>query len=167
MPGATTRAWATAGDVRLAETSYWLAQPGNTEITHGDFQALWDSCERVAQDRHFRIARRDYRGGLLTTEPLVSRQWFEFWRSDGVRLRDVEEASLGPIRRTVYFQFARNPDGSYTATPKVVVEREARPDPSQITDDQNPGSYWYALRRDEPMELALGAAVRSRLERGR
>ncbi len=167
MPS-TTRPFATDVDPQLASPSYWLKQPATSETSFADFQKLWDSCESVAHDYLFRIERRDYRHGLLTTQPMISKQWFEPWRKDGPTNRDVQEASLGGIRRTVYFQFTQNLDGSYTVAPKVIVERESRPDPKfRLSDDVEHTSYWYALRRDEQMEIRMVAAIREKLGVGK
>ncbi len=161
----TTRPVATDIDAQLATPKYWLDQPATSETSYQDFQKLWDSCESVAYGYLLKIERRDYRHGLMTTKPEISKQWFEFWRKDGPTNRDVEEASLGGIRRTVYFQFTQNLDGSYTVAPKVIVERESiieakyrtSDDPNQVT------KYWYALRRDAQMEIRLVAAIREKL----
>lgn len=164
----TTRAWATDVPEEQAEAAYWLAKPANSEVTYNDFQKLWDTCESVAYDYLFRIARRDYRGGVLTTEPMLSKQWFELWRKDGPSFQDVREASLGGVRRTIYFQIARNPDGSFTAAPKVIVERQSKVDSRIIitddtTDPRLPHQYWYALRRDGEMEVRVVGALREKL----
>lgn len=162
---ATTRP-VTDADPRMAEAGYWLAQPATTEITHADFQALWDACERVARDHLFAISRRDFRAGLLSTEPMLSKQWFEVWRKDSVRVSDVEENSLGGVRRSIHFQFTPNPDGSYTVAPKVVVERHSTVEAKYRTDEaeEDYGSnYWYATRRDPAYEVRLADAIRDRL----
>jgi hypothetical protein len=66
----------------------------------------------------------------------------------------------------VYFQFASNPDGSFTVTPKVLVERQSKPSPNDMTgDDQTPTNYWYAIRRDAQMEVAIVSAIRVKLEK--
>jgi hypothetical protein len=156
----------TAIDPKLATKEYWLAQPVTTEVTYKDFTTLWNACEAVARDYFFAIDRRDYRAGLLSTEPLISKQYLEFWRKDAVTAKDVREDTVGGVRRTIYFQFAQNPDGSYTVAPKVLVERESRVDPKYRSPDSDlPSTYWYALRRDSNLEIALTSAVRERLDR--
>ncbi|MGA2498197.1 MAG: hypothetical protein ABSH20_10675 [Tepidisphaeraceae bacterium] len=182
----TTRPSATDIDPQLATSTYWLNQPATSETSFKEFQKLWDSCEAVAYGYLLKIDRRDYRHGLLTTQPMISKQWFEPWRKDAPTNRDVEEASLGGIRRTIYFQFTQNLDGSYTVAPKVVVERESRVDPKYLADASsnnynNPNTsntgtidsagqitvYWYALRRDAQMEIKLVAAIREKLDEGK
>lgn len=161
----TTHPFSTDIDPVKATANYWLDQPANSEMTFTDFQKLWDTCEAVSYDYLFKISRRDYRHGQLTTEPMLSKQWFELWRKDGPTGRDVEEASLGGIRRTIYFQFTQNLDGSYTVAPKVLVERESKIEPRYRPDlePDAPLSYWYALRRDAQMEIRLVTAIREKL----
>src|SRR5437868_57642 len=111
---------ATVIDPKLGTSEYWLAQPVNAEVALADFNTLWEGCEQVAHDFFFKIGRRNFRAGLLTTEPAISKQMLEFWRHDGDTEYDVKEASMAAIRRTIYFQFTKNSDGGYTVAPKVI-----------------------------------------------
>ena len=157
----------TVGDPATATPEYWLEQPATDTVTARDFTTLFDAAEQVAHNHHFRIDHRDYRSGRLTTHPLVSKQWFEPWRRDVATGGDVLEASLGPIRRKIHFEFTPNPDGTFTAAPKVLVERYSRVGPEYtyaFAARGEPTSYWYTLRRDEAMERKLTNALRSRLE---
>lgn len=171
MPGSAAAAppvrRATDVDPALADPAYHLAQPAVATVRHGDFTALWDAAEEVARTRLFAIDRRDYRGGRLTTQPMVSKQWFELWRRDAGTGSDVAEASLGPVRRTIHFEFAQDPaaaGGAYGVSPKVLVERQAVVEGRYVPElGERPGVYWYALRRDHAMEQDLAAALRARL----
>ena len=136
------------------------------EVTAADFHALWEASEAVAHDYLYQIDVRDYRRGLLKTDAVVSKQFFELWRKDAGKARDVIEDSAGPIRRTIYFYFARNADGSYTVSPKVLVERRSKVEAKyRVADEDVPATYWYALRRDTAMEEKVGADLRSKLKR--
>lgn len=167
-PGAATQpVRATDVDPATAEPQYWLRQPAVAQVKHADRDALWEAAEQTARRWMFRIDRRDYRGGLLTTEPMVSKQWFELWRKDAGGFDDVAEASLGPIRRSIHFEFTQEPNGTYSAAPKVLVERMSRVDErnvGMVARLDVPPVYWYALRRDEAMERELAEAMRSRLK---
>jgi hypothetical protein len=154
-------------DPQTAEPQYWLRQPAVAQVKHPDRDALWDAAEDTARRWTFTIDRRDHRGGLLTTEPMVSKQWFELWRKDAGTAGDVAEASLGPIRRSIHFEFTLEADGSHSVSPRVLVERMSRVDERNvglIAQFEVAPVYWYALRRDEVMEQKLADAVRSRLE---
>jgi hypothetical protein len=61
-----------------AEPEYWLAQPASAEVTADSFDTLFAASEAAAHRFWFPIDVRDYRRGLLKTEPVTSKQFFEF-----------------------------------------------------------------------------------------
>jgi hypothetical protein len=154
----------TAVDPQLAEKEYWLARPAVAEV-QGDFEPLWEASQQAAHDFLFRIDRRDQRSGLLTTEPMISKQWWELWRKDAGTFRDAQEATLSNIRRTIFFQFSKDGDNAYRVAPKVVVERESKVDPKYKEVIEGSDSYWYALRRDEVMEKKVASSIKKHLDR--
>lgn len=176
---------ATAGDPKSTLPTYWFDQPAFTEIRGRDFDALWNACQEVAKARGFVIDRTDYREGLLYTEPLVSKGYFEVWRNDVVDGHGLAQGTLATIRRTIRFAIRRQPDGSFVATPKVVVERYASIErritsAAQYHDifsirllDVNrereqtgaviPAEFWFAVGRDHPLERELGKDISRRI----
>lgn len=153
----------TALDPKLADPAYWLAQPGTASVSGTDFDTLWNAAEHIAMKWFFAIDQRNYRDGDLSTKPMVSKQFFEPWRKDAVTGRDVLESSMAATRRTIHFQFVKNGDGTYTVFPKVLVEREAVPEPKYRADPDLPVTYWYATRRDAAMEARLAEDLRKHL----
>jgi hypothetical protein len=191
-PTAPPAARAIDVDPELAEPIYWYHQPATASITHHDFDELWRAAEDAARAKMFTLDRRDYRSGILTTEPLVSSQFFEPWRRDTATAYDTTESSLATIRRTVRYEFTRNDDATFTVTPKVLVERrtvaeqritsvvmvrgafrrfqgrsEHRPygTPEADVGVYLPARYWYALRRDEALEAELAESIADRIAR--
>jgi len=180
---------ATAVDPVTATPRYWLNKPAPYHATAADYDLLWYACEGAARHALFRLDREDYRDGVIITYPLISRQVFEFWRPDTPDIDDALKSSLSTIRRTIRFDITSNADGTWTATPKVLVEHWAQaehrittafhyrsafgltPAETARTTAQDAGappppppSYWYATGRDDTMEKRLAAAVRDRLE---
>ena len=179
-----------ATDLNPATTqpSYWFDQPA-AKVLADDFDQLWGVCEETARDYLFDVDRRDYRGGVLTTEPLVSSQWFEFWRPDVRTIGASQESSLATMRRTVRFEFTRTPDGKFEVAPKVLVERNAvaetritsvvsyrgifalprkkdeRPYGTRESDVglALPSRYWYPTGRDTALESALLDSIQKKL----
>ena len=167
---------------KASPTTAQVAQ-ANT-VTASDFDRLWRACADVARDRQFVIDRQDYRGGVLTTEPLVSAQFFEPWRRDAITAEAVAESSLATIRRTIRFAFTRADDGTFTVVPQVIVERYSSAE-RRITNAmlyrnvfkrttatgtresdrgvQLPARYWYRIGNDEALAADLAEAVRRRL----
>ena len=172
-------------DDKQALPDYWWNQPAVVHVSSTDFHKLWDSCKGELYVRLFPVDREQYRDGLLTSEPVVSKQFFELWRTDAVNLHDVAESSLGTVRRTVHFEVSRQPDGSYDMVPKVLVERfesterrltainqyhESFSAPraySDVPDESGApaggSDYWYPIRRDTALEKDIADSIRKRL----
>ena len=173
-------------DPKQAQPAYWLDQPAVAHVNSPSFDALWDACRDAAKADGFLIDRTDYREGLMTTLPLVSKQAYEFWKSDTQSPHGLAQSTLGTMRRTVRFTLRRLDDGTYQATPKVLVERDsflqrritsvdqyqnvfsiqqvdiARE--TERTGESLPPEYWYSVGRDEDLEKRLAHAVRDRLQ---
>lgn len=153
-------------------------------VTAASFERLWEAAADVARDRMFTIDRRDFRGGVLTTEPLTSAQFFEPWRRDAITSEAVAESSLATIRRTLRFEFTAHDDGTFSVEPHVLVERYSAAERrltsammyrsafrkttatgTRETDRgvQLPARYWYRIGNDPALEADLAAAIRRRI----
>lgn len=182
-----TARFRTALPTESASPDYWVKRPAVAGVAHHDFDALWEACRRAVRSRSFAVDRADLRGGVMTTYPQVSKQLFEFWRNDVGSLPATMESTLGTVRRYVRIEVVRHEDGSYEASPKVVVERYAQSerrvtsvarysevfalDPAeQGTRERDrlgadlPPAYWYALGRDEVLERRIADDVRRDLK---
>ena len=171
-----------------AHPDYWYDQPAPAAVAAAEFQPLWDACAQAARDRLFAIDRQDYRDGVLTTQPMVSKQFFEVWRHDTPLVSDTWKNSLQTLRRTIRWEIVRKDDGSYLAHPKVLIERQSfagiritnaadyqstfaidtTVSGSRETDQGKtlPNSYWYAIGRDECLERDLAEDVEKLLNHG-
>jgi hypothetical protein len=180
-------------DLATTQPSYWLDQPTPpVALVHsGDFDLLWESAKDVARSYLFSIDREDFRAGLITTEPMVSKQIFEPWRPDTGTIGGAVENSLADIRRTLRFEVDRDDQtGTFTVTPKVLVERlavlERRitsvlqyrstvsgavvPSRYAIAREETPlwdlpPRYWYPVARDTEMEKQVAKRLRDRLNK--
>lgn len=182
---------ATAVALATTQPSYWLSQPAAAQVRADDFDAMWEACKSIARSYLFAIDREDFRAGLITTEPMISRQWWEFWRSDTGTLSDLMQNSTATVRRTLRFEVTRDQQAGFTITPKVLVERlavlerritsvaqyrqafagPAAPSRFAVARDEEPtldlpARYWYPVGRDVKMERQVAARLRGRLERG-
>lgn len=174
---------ATDIDPEKAKPDYWLNQPAVASVTSADFDKLFDASERSARKHYFTIDQADRRSGLIVSKPEITKQFFEFWRNDSGTARGTVDSSLATHRRTVRYEFTRNPDGTYTVAPKVLVERYTtdgrrvtvpamamngfippadESDPSYRHYPWNP-TYWYATGRDTELEKQLASSIESRL----
>jgi hypothetical protein len=170
---------------KLATPQYWYNQPPVASIQSADFQKLWNACAQTARNDLFEIDRNDFRLGLLTTYPVISKQFFEIWRSDSGNAHETLQNSLQTIRRTIRFELARGDDGTWVAHPKVLKEQLAHEErritayaqytyaftplvntPTRVINENQviPSSYWYAIGRDTEMEKELANSVREKLQ---
>ena len=172
-----------------ASPSYWYARPGVASARAPDFDRLAAACESAARDLLFPIDRVDFREGVVTTEPVVGGQWFEPWRREQQTVADVADSSLATTRRTIRFEFTRGGDGesgTYTVTPKVLVERESAAE-RRITSASDyrgffgggdafgtresdrgvliPSRYFYPVGRDAALERKLATMIERRVRR--
>jgi hypothetical protein len=179
---------ATEIDPATTQPSYWLDLAA-LSVSSRDFDRLWNVAQETARDFGFTPDRMDYRAGLMTTVPLTSGQWFELWRSDIRNFDDLAESSSATVRRTIRFEFNRQPDGTFKLFPKVLVERlsvmeqritsvvnyqgvfrrpirvRERPRGTRESDEGVllPGRYWYPTGRDQSLEAALIDALKKKL----
>ncbi len=185
---AEVRAAVTQANGRLASPDYWWSQPPAARARAADFDRLWAACGAEAYVRLLQVDREDYRDGLLSTVPTITKQVFEPWRTDAVTLHDGVESTLGTVRRTVRFEVRRRDDGQFEVVPKVLVERYASaerrltaisqyhqafsgprafadsPDlTGDVTAENAVADYWYPLRRDAALERDLAASIARRV----
>jgi hypothetical protein len=175
---------ATSIDPKFADSEYWFRQPAKEIVQADNYDKLWNACEITALNTGFVIDRFDYRTGLLATKPLVSKQFFEVWRTDVVDFKSQADADTTTHRRTARFQIHKLNNGKYACEIKAVVEHYAmaerritavyqyldafsvhRQYETQTADDGTPlrVEYWYAERRDDALERSLAAKLRGYL----
>jgi len=176
---------ATDIDPKSALNDYWYKKPAVVSVEAAHIEPLWNAAVEATKERSFIIDRRDFREGWLSTQPLVSKQPFEFWRGDVVSPVAELQCTLSTMRRTVRFHFTRTTDGKYICEPKVVVERYAMPERRITAVDQyleafttlhaaedattEEGQairveYWYADGRDYDLERVLAESIRNKLD---
>lgn len=165
--------------------SYWFAQEGVVLVRSSSYSDLMQECDHVLRQRFFQIDRADYRAGILESKPLVSKQLWEFWRSDVGSTQQTVASSVGTYTRTVRWQITQDEGGGFVAVPHVVVERFttkprhisavvdshtmlARSEPQttlpQSSDlDKVPADSWYAIGRDKDLEVALAGDLHDRM----
>ena len=173
--------------IASARPAFWLRKPAIVTIEANDFESLWRACDAAARHFGFVPDRLDYRGGVMTTLPLTSKQFWELWRNDVATLEDVANSSLATYRRTLRFDIEKTPAGGYVAAPRIVIERYSRSETpitasvylrnafrtqrnsrawgSRETDRgvYLPRQYWYATGRDEAMEKNVASEMRKQL----
>ena len=91
--------------------------------------ALWEAVQDTLRWHRFRLDRVDRRAGVITTLPVASQHFFEFWRHDVDTAPDLWEATLNPLRRWVEVTFAHGEEDVWTELAVAVhKERLSSPD---------------------------------------
>ena len=94
-------------------------------VIDNHFEKVWSASYNELVRRGFVIDRLDKRIGVIETFPLVSSQWFEFWRQDVMTNDAMSESSMQTIRRRILMKISSEPDGKITLDCEVYVERLA------------------------------------------
>jgi hypothetical protein len=156
-------------------------QASGVSVAANDFERLMKVTDDVSRDLLFAPAVQDYRSGLYRTEPALSAQWFEFWRSDVRTASDAAESSLAKIRRTLTVRIEKDESGRFIAKPEVLVERYSlaerrlttaagyrsifrerhRPTGNSLTDAgiAAPDAYWYSVGNDPELERYVARRI--------
>ncbi len=157
------------------------AQP--TEVTvrqvyladTGGYDRVWESCQEVLRRHRFELDRVDRRGGVITTHPVTSQSFFEFWRHDVDTAFDLMESTLRAVRRQAIVRITSDPDDAVSRL-EVTVRRSTLASPERqfngsssalrVFGEGLPGvrgepymsrkdNYWIDDGRDAAMERRL------------
>ena len=94
-----------------------------------DRDAIFEACLEVLRVHRFKLDRVDRLGGVVSTFPVTSQSFFEFWRNDVTTHYDRTEATLRTVRRRVEIRLTDAADRQHK---KLIVtvhrERFSTPD---------------------------------------
>lgn len=102
------------------------ALPNPMPIEPRSYEPVYEASIEVLRDAGFELARREYRFGLVTTEPKGSPTIFEFWQRDNTTLGQAARSTVSDLRRNVRIEL----------TPLTVDEpASGAPDATEDADD--------------------------------
>lgn len=137
-----------------------------------DFDNLWRASQYVLKKHYFTLDIQDRRAGLISTEPMLGKHFFEFWRHDSITNRDTQESTLQTIYRSAFVTVSRKAteDGAYKARVVVTIGRSNRGKTNivSITDAYSvPLGTYVGREHEKPKDPgALNAAIRKAAETG-
>ncbi len=125
-----------------------------------DYEAIWQASRSVLHDYYFTLDRQDRRAGIISTLPLVGRQFGEFWRKDAASEAELRENALQTIYRTATVTISELPDrsGAYQVTVQVNVARSDRPEP-QISSTSDAMGLFAATGEHSPWMTDFGRGI--------
>lgn len=159
--------------------------PNPQPIAADAYDRMYDASITVLRDHGFRVDRRDYRFGRITTHPLDSPTAVEPWRPQNTTASQAWQSTLDHLRRTasVFLEPPDDdaPDGHYLLRVEVLLERHAQPT-RRLTGtgrrnvfsslDSAPEEwrrrgierrYWEPVGRDPHLEARLMRAINTRM----
>jgi hypothetical protein len=128
------------------------------------------------RDNRFPLDRVDRNAGVITTFPVTSQQFFEFWRHDVDTSHDVLVASLNAMRRRAAIELQPSPDNPMALNVSVTIRTERLSAPERqfnnsaqvlrLFGENTPGEagepslsqrddYWISEGRDGAMERRI------------
>ena len=147
------------------------------------YPAVFEAAVQTLRDHDFRIARRDYRFGTITTYPKEAATFAEFWVDDATTREQRRADTLNSQQRTVTVNVAQ-PEGEegYALTVEVLVQRLQRPQrylthsasnrisanytavPTHLQNQGFEGPYAQTLERDPLLERRLIQAIKAAVQ---
>ena len=100
-----------------------VAIPTRSSEGEPEADAAWEAVKFTLRSARFRLDRVDRAAGVITTTPMSSQHFFEFWRRDVDTFHDWIDATINPVRRRVTVTLAPD-DAERTATLTVEVRKE-------------------------------------------
>ena len=93
-----------------------------TEVER-NFQAVWEASKDVLRGYQFTINRQDRRAGVIVTEQVAGRHFFEFWRRDAVGPRETAESAIQPTYLVVTVRIRSTGPSTYEPAVAVAAAR--------------------------------------------
>jgi hypothetical protein len=130
-PATTQAADATQPTTRPGHMAVKLVDPNETTrfIYDASYDNIWKQGISILNDAGFVIDRQDYRLGVLTTKPLPSAQFIEFWKPQHASVTNAMENTVNNQRRSIRLSISKvegKPE-FYEIGIQVLVERESNP----------------------------------------
>ena len=124
-----TMVWCGAGCASPRRNAYQSSQPVSVSEPSEQADQLWEAVQETLRRGRFQLDRIDRQAWVITTLPVTSQHFFEFWRHDVDTPHDRWEATLNPMRRWVEVSLICADDGPWKQLAVVVhKERFSSPD---------------------------------------
>lgn len=164
-------------------TSIVVFEPSTSEDM---YDRCWEGAQQTLRRNRFRLDRVDKSAGVITSYPVLSQSFFEFWRHDVDSHADLLESTINPIRRRAELRFLKADDGGLRRL-EVIVRKERLSAPDRQFNSTSAayrlfgetlptttgqkvdgtGEDWLDVGRDEYMEDYLRQSVMSTVQANR
>lgn len=163
-----------------SSTSAVKDAPNPLEIDVTEYDRMFNATIAVLREQGLGVQTRDYRMGIIVSQPAVSPTLLEVWRIENSVQGNRAESTLNKQRRVVSVSMTPAPDEpadnpqTYHMAVQVVIEQEQNPQhqltgstsgyniigsysqtPDELTQRGINGPYWYPLGTDPLLENKL------------
>lgn len=147
------------------------------------YPAVFEAAIETLRSHDYRIARRDYRFGTITTFPKEAATAAEFWIDDATTRTQRRADTLNAQQRTITVRVEQpGEEPGYALTVEVLVQRLQRPErylthsagnqitashsavPTHLSDRGITGPYAQDLERDPLLERRLLEAIKAAVQ---
>lgn len=160
-------------------------QPQSARLTFAAdrYPAVFEAAAETLRSQGYRIARRDYRFGTITTYPKEAATRAEFWVDDATTRHQGRADTLNAQQRTITVRVEQpGEEPGYALTVEVLVQRLQRPErylthsagnqitatysavPTHLSDRGIAGPYAQNLDRDPLLERRLLEAIKAAVQ---
>ncbi len=147
-------------------------------VYEATYDHIWQRGQALLTTMGFRIDRRDYRLGVMSTVPLINPEIAEPWRRDQTGFWHALENTVNNQRHTIRITISAVPDKPefYEIAVQAMVERQSNPSEvlggpifaegsgfgrnpvtlrSDYTGNDKTGDYWTIIGRDPAIEKKI------------
>lgn len=155
-------------------------QPARLTFSADRYPAVFEAAAQTLRSQGYRIARRDYRFGTITTYPKEAATRAEFWIDDATTRPQGRADTLNAQQRTITVRVEQpGEEPGYALTVEVQIQRLQRPErylthsagtqitstysavPTHLSDRGIAGPYAQDLERDPLLERRLLEAIKA------
>ena len=122
----------------------------NPAVFKSGSEELWTACKDELTARGFSIGFQNRKAGIIETNPLTSKQWFEFWRNDVVDSSSTIKSSMHTTNRVITLNI-NSDDSSVECTAKInrQYDKYTEKAPPVITEDSLIATSYILIREDD------------------
>lgn len=106
---------------------HYAPAPNPVEIDPAEYDRVFEASVEVLRDHGFRVDRRDYRFGKVTTEPNASPTAFEPWVPHNTTFTQTAQSTTDHLRRTVIVSLEPTPPEDRAAMQDLGQSLDAAP----------------------------------------
>ena len=151
----------------------------NPMSVNSSSENIWMACKDELRSRGFSIDFQNRQAGIIETRPLISKQWFEFWKNDVVDNKSLAKSSIQTTNRIVMINIddQSKPQSvkctvtvNKLYTTSIADSKQARSEDAFVATQyllekkSDSQQYWEPAGNDPALEEAILRSIKSKLK---